>query len=95
MADLPYYWENHMFLLAQLPAEVLSEQLGNGLALMALGMGIVFVFLTILVFTTKAVSAVVKKLEPKEKTTLATTNEAEIAVAILAAERRRLNDKEN
>lgn len=88
-----------MFLLAQLPAEVLRQQLGNGAILMLMGMGIVFVFLTILVFTTKAVSAVVKKLEPKHepaaKAQPVSMNEAEIAVAILAANRRRLNDKEN
>lgn len=87
-----------MFLLAQLPSEVLRGQLGNGVILMLLGMGIVFIFLTILVFTTKAVSAVVKKLEPKHEVQAAkpvSSNEAEIAVAILAANRRRLNDKEN
>lgn len=86
-----------MFLLSQLPAEVLRTQLGNGLVLMALGMGIVFVFLTILVFTTKAVSAVVKKFEKEEPVKAkpaapVSSNEAEIAVAILAAERRRAND---
>ena len=83
-----------MFLLAQLPAAVLKEQLGNGVILMALGMAIVFVFLTILVFTTKGVSKIVRKLESKkpmapvsapEVAVSASSNEAEIAAAIVAA----------
>ena len=55
-----------MFLLAQLPAETLRAQLSNGVILMVLGMAIVFVFLTILVFTTKAVSKIVGKFESKK-----------------------------
>ena len=54
-----------MYALAQLPAEQLSAQISNGLILLVLGMAIVFVFLTILVFTTKGVSKVVRKFEKK------------------------------
>lgn len=89
-----------MFLLAQLPAETLLEQLKNGLVLLVLGMSIVFVFLTILVFTTKGVSKVVRKFEkskpvaqaaaPAASSAAATpvaapAADAEIAVAIAAA----------
>ena len=52
-----------MYLLAQLPAEQLTTQIKNGLILLVLGMAIVFVFLTILVFTTKLVSKIVRKFE--------------------------------
>lgn len=83
-----------MFLLAQLPADVLRAQLGNGVILMVLGMAIVFVFLTILVFTTKTVSKIVKKLESKQPkkapevtvvSAPACACDAEIAAAIVAA----------
>lgn len=83
-----------MFLLAQLPADVLRTQLGNGVILMVLGMAIVFVFLTILVFTTKAVSKIVKKIEskqPKKAPEAAVVSapvsacDAEVAAAIVAA----------
>ena len=88
-----------MFLLAQLPTEQLMAQLKNGLVLLVLGMSIVFVFLTILVFTTKAVSKIVRKLEKNKPvaqvaapaaasaavTTAAPAAEAEIALAIAAA----------
>ena len=52
-----------MYNLAQLPIEELRAQIGNGFILMILGMAIVFVFLTILVFSTKSVSKIVKKFE--------------------------------
>lgn len=87
-----------MYLLAQLPKEQLAAQLVNGLILLALGMAIVFVFLTILVFTTKGVSKVVRKFEKNKPAakpaaqvavaapaTTAASNDAEIAVAIAAA----------
>ena len=88
-----------MFLLAQLPTEQLMAQLKNGLVLLVLGMSIVFVFLTILVFTTKAVSKIVRKFEKNKPvaqvaapaaasaavTTAAPAAEAEIALAIAAA----------
>ena len=38
--------------------------LGQGLDLMLIGMGTVFVFLTLLVFATKAMSAVAQRLQP-------------------------------
>ena len=85
-----------MYALAQLPKEQLSQQFSNGLILLALGMAIVFLFLTILVFTTKGVSKIVRSIEKKKPApqvaapaaaSAATTvgNDAEIAVAIAAA----------
>ena len=87
-----------MYALAQLPAEQLSAQISNGLILLVLGMAIVFVFLTILVFTTKGVSKVVRKFEKKAPAAqpvaqaaqvaapaAAASNDAEVAVAIAAA----------
>ena len=85
-----------MYALAQLPAEQLSSQISNGLILLVLGMAIVFVFLTILVFTTKGVSKVVRKFEKKApaaqsaapaavQPAAAASNDAEVAVAIAAA----------
>ena len=87
-----------MYALAQLPAEQLSAQISNGLILLVLGMAIVFVFLTILVFTTKGVSKAVRKFEKKAPAAqpvaqaaqvaapaAAASNDAEVAVAIAAA----------
>ena len=87
-----------MYLLAQLPADQLSEQIKNGLILLVLGMAIVFVFLTILVFSTICVSKIVRKFEKRPEPAVATTaepvmaqpvakasNDAEIAAAIVAA----------
>ena len=85
-----------MYALAQLPKEQLASQLSNGLILLALGMSIVFLFLTILVFTTKGVSKVVRNIEKKKpapqiaeaaaaSAATAAGNDAEIAVAIAAA----------
>ena len=83
-----------MYALAQLPAEQLASQLSNGLILLALGMSIVFLFLTILVFTTKGVSKVVKSIEKRKPApqiaapaveSASAGNDAEIAVAIAAA----------
>lgn len=82
-----------MFALAQLPIDQLKTQLGNGVILMILGMAIVFVFLTILVCTTKAVSKFVRKLESKmpvapakgEAVVSAPSSDAEVAAAIVAA----------
>ena len=85
-----------MFLLAQLPADQLSIQIRNGLILLVLGMAIVFVFLTILVFSTLGVSKLVRKFESKRpaqaaaapEVTIAPTaasNDAEVAAAIVAA----------
>ena len=87
-----------MYLLAQLPADQLSTQIKNGLILLVLGMAIVFVFLTILVFTTKLVSKIVRKFEKSPAPAAATvvqptvaqpvakaSNDAEVAAAIAAA----------
>ncbi len=87
-----------MYLLAQLPADQLSTQIKNGLILLVLGMAIVFVFLTILVFTTKLVSKIVRKFEksPAPAATVViqptvaqpvakASNDAEVAAAIAAA----------
>ncbi|MCR4676379.1 MAG: OadG family protein [Sphaerochaetaceae bacterium] len=84
-----------MFLITQLPAEVLKQQMGNGVVLMLLGMSIVFVFLTILVFTTKGISKIVGKIEAKKPQKAAPVPEAapvqvtgadsEIAAVIAAA----------
>ena len=87
-----------MYLLAQLPAEQLTSQIKNGLILLVLGMAIVFVFLTILVFTTKLVSKIVRKFEKSPAPAAATvvaqptvaqpvvkaSNDAEVAAAIAA-----------
>lgn len=93
------YKEVTMYALAQLPAEQLSSQISNGLILLALGMAIVFLFLTILVFTTKGVSKVVRKFEKKApaaqpvvqaapaapQAAVSASADAEVAVAIAAA----------
>lgn len=50
--------------LQQLPADMLLEQITNGLVIMLLGMGVVFVFLTLLVFMTKGMSAIARKFNP-------------------------------
>ncbi len=61
-----------MFLLAQLPADQLSTQIKNGLILLVIGMAIVFVFLTLLVFSTLGVSKIVRKFEGKRPEEVAT-----------------------
>ncbi len=86
-----------MYALTQLPTETLVAQLKNGLVLLVLGMAIVFLFLTILVFTTKGLSKIVRKFEKKAPAAqpaaqaapaaapVVASNDAEIAVAIAAA----------
>lgn len=84
-----------MFLVSQLPTDVLRQQLGNGVILMLLGMAIVFLFLTILVFTTKGISKFVGKIEARKPQKAAPVAEAapvqmsgadaEIAAVIAAA----------
>jgi len=85
-----------MNFLAQFPREQLASNLQNGLIIMLLGMGTTFVFLTLLVFLTKGVSALARKIAPKEQLVTANTivetvsapaagNDAEIATAIAAA----------
>ena len=86
-----------MVFLAQLPKEQLIAQLENGVILMILGIATVFVFLTLLVFLTKGMSAVARKLAPQKPATVVSSpaaavtsaassaSESEIAAAIVAA----------
>ncbi|HIV99062.1 MAG TPA: OadG family protein [Candidatus Ornithospirochaeta avicola] len=54
-------------LLVNLPKETLVQQIKDGGILLVLGMGTVFIFLVILIYATKFMSSVVKKLEPQEE----------------------------
>ncbi|MGI6466852.1 MAG: OadG family protein [Sphaerochaetaceae bacterium] len=84
-------------MLQQMPKELLIEQVNNGLILMVLGMGVVFVFLTLLVFTTKLLSTLVIKFMPEQSvaqrpasatvsaSSVTTSTDTEIAAAITAA----------
>ncbi|MGN0907057.1 MAG: OadG family protein [Bullifex sp.] len=84
-------------LLANLPKDVLVQQIKDGLVLLVLGMGTVFVFLTILIFTTKLLSKVCARIAPaksaapvQKKSTAApqpsgVNKDAEVAAAIAAA----------
>ncbi len=58
-------------LLTNMPRDVLIRQLQDGLVLLVLGMGFVFIFLAILVFATKWTSKVCARIspaaEPKKK----------------------------
>lgn len=84
--------------LAQLPKDMLLDQLQNGLVLLLLGMGTVFVFLIILVFVIKAMSAIIRKVSPAKASApvarpvavtaapaVSASADAEIAAAIVAA----------
>lgn len=78
--------------MTQLPANVLAAQINNGLTLMLLGMGVVFFFLILLVFSTKGISAFARKITPAKPVTQKNVNitnnidnDSEIAVAIAAA----------
>lgn len=70
-----------------------TNQLINGLILTGLGMGVVFLFLVILIFTTKLMSWVVGKSERKANSALPETSapraggDEEVAIAIAAAVR--------
>ena len=83
-------------LLTNLPSAYLSAQLKDGIVLMFLGMIVVFIFLTILIYSIKLMSKIVGKNapaeEPKKKvaaqpvTAVKSTNDDEkIAVAIAAS----------
>ncbi|HOE90141.1 MAG TPA: OadG family protein [Sphaerochaeta sp.] len=83
-----------MVFLPQFPKEQLLTQLSNGFVLLVLGMGTVFIFLILLVFLTKGLSAFVMKLESKRPAVAtgkpaaavaATASEADIAAAVAAA----------
>ena len=54
-------------LLTNLPRDVLIRQLQDGLVLLVLGMGFVFIFLAILVFTTKWISKLCMKVAPAKQ----------------------------
>lgn len=45
-----------------------QQLLGEGVQLMLIGMGSVFIFLSVLVLTLKLVSALVKRIEPNQPT---------------------------
>ena len=51
-------------LLYNMPRDVLIAQLKDGLVLLVLGMGTVFVFLVILIYATKIMSKLCKRCEP-------------------------------
>ena len=83
-----------------MPRDVLIRQLQDGLVLLVLGMGFVFIFLAVLVFATKAMSKVCAKASPavqpaakKAGQAVSNTNapasagasDAEVAIAIAAA----------
>ena len=85
-----------MVFLTQLPKEQLIAQLNNGVILMFLGIGTVFVFLTLLVFLTKGLSAFIGKFFPQKPATVVqrpasaavavgSASDAEIAAALVAA----------
>ncbi|MBJ2354852.1 OadG family transporter subunit [Sphaerochaeta sp. S2] len=85
-----------MVFLAQLPKEQLVAQLENGVILMILGIATVFVFLTLLFFLTKAMSAIARKIAPQKPKAVVSSpaavtasassaSEADIAAAIVAA----------
>lgn len=67
--------------LAQLPNDLLVQQIQNGLILLALGMGVVFCFLVILILSTKIMSKLVNR-KPKEKEVIEVkrNNKAEVIV---------------
>lgn len=81
-------------LLTNLPSAYLAAQLRDGVILMLLGMIVVFFFLTILIYSIKAMSKIVGKNapveEPKRKVatkpaTVEQNDDAKIAVAIAAS----------
>lgn len=81
-------------MLHQMPRELLVTQLNNGLILLVLGMVIVFLFLTLLVFSTKFLSFFTKKFLPESAPSTPKRpvspvapdeGEAEIVAAIAAA----------
>lgn len=81
--------------LAQLPTEMLQTQISNGLVLLVLGMGVVFVFLALLIFATKFMSKIVGKISkgndlavksaPAQTVQNSVSADTEVAIAIAAA----------
>ena len=85
-------------LLTNLPKDQLMQQLQDGLILLVLGMGTVFIFLVILIFATKLMSKICSKLSKPEAVTnknaapsrsaapaAVAKNDSAIAAAIAAA----------
>ncbi|MFA5468699.1 MAG: OadG family transporter subunit [Sphaerochaetaceae bacterium] len=80
-------------MLQQLPREILLTQINNGIIIMLLGMGVVFVFLVLLVFSTKFLSLLVRKYLPDKSNASkppfqgasAEAEGAQVAAAIVAA----------
>ena len=78
---------------------MLAQQLQDGLILLVLGMATVFVFLTILIFTTKLLSKICTRFAPakpqvQQKTSSVApkaTKDDEIAAAIVAAYAKTIN----
>jgi oxaloacetate decarboxylase gamma subunit len=87
--------DQYMTFLTAAEHTLLVTTLQDGLILLLLGMGTVFVFLTLLVFLTKGMSSIVRKVTPKEQPAATSPvvesvapsagNDAEIAAAIAAA----------
>ncbi len=82
-------------LLENLPSAYLSAQLKDGIILMLLGMIVVFIFLTILIYSIKLMSKIVgnnapaeepkKKVAAKPATVAKSNDDEKIAVAIAAS----------
>lgn len=51
-------------LLTNMPRDVLIRQLQDGLVLLVLGMGFVFIFLAVLIFVTKLMSRICNRISP-------------------------------
>lgn len=91
-------------LATNMPREVLISQLQSGLILLVLGMGTVFVFLVLLIYSTKAISSICRRITPAQasapapkKSTpapaakAAGNKDAEVAAAIAAAYQKNKN----
>jgi len=66
-----------------------ADLLEQGLELMIAGMGTVFVFLTVLVFATTSMSALVRRFGPVPDTESAGVSEEEVAAITIAIARHR------
>jgi oxaloacetate decarboxylase gamma subunit len=66
-----------------------AELLEQGLELMIAGMGTVFVFLTVLVFATTGMSALVRRFRPVTDTESIGVSEEEVAAITIAIARHR------
>ena len=73
-------------MLHQLPREILVSQINNGLIIMLLGMGVVFVFLVLLVFTTKLLSFLVRRYLPEKPQVISNASSTPLVGASAEAE---------